>query len=70
MLKRPPCFPAFFPAGLSAAVSCMESQLGRLQLDKWAHAALLQLGRTNLLMGLAAAGGKPGGNTARRGNIT
>jgi hypothetical protein len=48
----------------------MESQLGRLQLDKWAHAALLQLGRTNLLMGLAAAGGKPGGNTARRGNIT
>lgn len=48
----------------------MEAQLSRLQLDKWAQSALLQLGRTNLLMGLAAAGSKTGGSTSRRSSIT
>lgn len=57
-------------AGLSSAVSRLESQLGKSQLEKWAQAALLQLGRTNLLMGLAAGGSKSGSSSSKRGPLT
>jgi hypothetical protein len=61
---------AIFSAGLSAAVSRLEAQLSRTKLDKWAQAALHQLACANLLMGLAAAGGRSGDSSSRRGSIT
>jgi hypothetical protein len=54
--------------GLSASVSRLETQLGKLQLDKWAQAALVQLARTNLLMGLAAGGSKS--SSSKQGTLT
>lgn len=59
-------------ADLAASVGRLEQQLPKLSLDKWAESALLQLGRANLLMGLAGASSKPGGGggSSRRSSIT
>ena len=48
----------------------LEVQLSKLHLDKWAHSALLQLGRANLLVGLAGGGSKSGSGGGRRGVVT
>lgn len=60
--------------GLAAAVARLEVQLNKLKLDKWAHSALLQLGRTNLLVGLAGSSrsgaSSSSGSSHRRATVT